>query len=64
MSESTDAIKASKNMFTFKNYLMILIYVSKHARKESIDMQCVASQVMQTYKAVVAGARECSNLSY
>ena len=54
MSVLTNAIKAS-NMFTFKNYLMILLYVSKHARKESIDMECVASQVMQTCKLVVAG---------
>ena len=52
---STNAIKVS-NMFTFKNYLMILIYVSKHARKESIDMQCVDRQVMQICKQVVAGA--------
>ena len=58
MSVSTNAIKASKNMFTLKNYLMILIYVSKYARKESIDMQCVARQVMQTCKIVVAGARK------
>ena len=42
MSVLTNAIKAS-NMFAFINKLMILIYVIKHARKESIPRHAMRS---------------------